>query len=168
MKKRHTGRTVLLAVLALVVVGVLAAVAAYFLLGKKTAVTPEKFIEVLTAHDIPYEDITAELALETKEYEQGLFGEGTDPASYVQAEYYRLVSESAAQRFFGSVKAAFEAQKGNVSGSTSAELGNYAIYSLTTNGSYYYIARVDQTVVIFVADKSCKDQVKAMCKAMGY
>ena len=109
-----------------------------------------------------------ELALETKEYEQGLFGEGTDPASYVQAEYYRLVSESAAQRFFGSVKAAFEAQKGNVSGSTSVELGNYAIYSLTTNGSYYYIARVDQTVVIFVADESCKDQVKAMCKAMGY
>ena len=165
--KKH-GKAILLLVLALVVIAVAAAAAAFFLLGKKTPVTAERFTEVLTAHSVPYEDITAELALETKEYEQGIFGEGTDPARYVQAEYYRLVSESAAMRFFGSVKSAFEAQKGNVSSHTSINLANYSIYALTTNGSYYYIAQVDQTVVIMVADEVCKDQVKQMVKAMGY
>ena len=79
-----------------------------------------------------------------------------------------LVSDGAAMRFYADVRASLEAKKGNVSAQSSAALGNYATYSLRTNGSCYYVAQVERTVVIFTADDSCRDTVREIVKEFGY
>lgn len=161
------GKKVLLVILALTVAAAGVTVLV-ITLGKKTPVTSETFMEVLAAHGIPYRDITADLTLESREYRQGILGEGTDPAQYVRAEYYLMVSESAAMRFSGSMRASLEAKKGSVSTQTSTALGNYEVYTLDTNGIYYYVARVEETVVVLMGDHERKGEVKEMIKAFGY
>ena len=163
-------RRVLLTVLLLFLAAGAALAVFLVKISRKDPVSPEVFSAVLTDRGISCEDITADLQPEADDMVLGLLGrtQSFRSAYFLQGEYYQLVSDSAAMRFYASIRASLEAKKGNVSAQTSTALGNYAIYTLSTNGSYYYAAQVGQTVVFFSADGDCKDAVREMAGELGY
>ena len=85
-----------------------------------------------------------------------------------QVEFYVLTDADAAGNMFDYNKSTFESSKGSSSTESSANLGNYSSYSLTTDGTYKYLCRVDNTVVYVDVDSTYKDAVKDLIKAMGY
>ena len=58
--------------------------------------------------------------------------------------------------------------KTNASASATVSMNNYATYSLTTNGKYKYLSRIDNTLVYIDVDESYKDIVKDIMKEIGY
>lgn len=85
-----------------------------------------------------------------------------------QIEFYELTSEENAISMYNTNKAKFESQKTNASASATASMNNYATYSLTTNGKYKYLSRIDNTLVYIDVDESYKDIVKDIMKEIGY
>lgn len=85
-----------------------------------------------------------------------------------QIEFYELTSEENAISMYNTNKAIFESQKANISSSATASMNNYSTYSLTTNGKYKYLSRIDNTLVYVDVDESYKDVVKDIMKEIGY
>lgn len=85
-----------------------------------------------------------------------------------QIEFYELSSEENAISMYNTNKTKFESQKSNDSASAIASMNNYATYSLTTNGKYKYLSRIDNTLVYIDVDESYKDVVKDIMKEIGY
>ncbi len=85
-----------------------------------------------------------------------------------QIEFYELSSEENAISMYSTNKTKFESQKSSVSASATASMNNYATYSLTTNGKYKYLSRIDNTLVYIDVDESYKDVVKDIMKEIGY
>ncbi len=83
-------------------------------------------------------------------------------------EFYELTSEENAISMYNTNKTKFESQKTNASASATASMNNYATYSLTTNGKYKYLSRIDNTLVYIDVDESYKDIVKDIMKEIGY
>ncbi len=85
-----------------------------------------------------------------------------------QIEFYQLSNEENAISMYNTNKAKFESQKTNSSASATASMNNYSTYSLTTNGKYKYLSRIDNTLVYIDVDESYKDVVKDIMKEIGY
>lgn len=85
-----------------------------------------------------------------------------------QIEFYELSSEENAISMYNTNKAKFESQKANTSTSSTVSMNNYATYSLTTNGKYKYVSRIDNTLVYVDVDETYKDTVKDIIKEIGY
>lgn len=85
-----------------------------------------------------------------------------------QIEFYELTSEENAISMYNTNKTKFESQKTNASASATASMNNYATYSLTTNGKYKYLSRIDNTLVYIDVDESYKDIVRDIMKEIGY
>ena len=85
-----------------------------------------------------------------------------------QIEFYELSSEENAISMYNTNKTKFESQKSNASASATASMNNYATHSLTTNGKYKYLSRIDNTLVYIDVDESYKDVVKDIMKEIGY
>lgn len=62
----------------------------------------------------------------------------------------------------------FESQKSNRSTSSTASMKNYSTYSLTTNGKYKYLSRIDNTLIYIDASDDYKDAIKDIIKELGY
>ena len=65
-------------------------------------------------------------------------------------------------------KVLFEAKKANSSTETSAEMGNYDSYGLTTGGFYMYVARVENTLIYLDVEEEFKEDAKAFVEEFGY
>lgn len=85
-----------------------------------------------------------------------------------QIEFYELSSEENAIDMYNTNKLLFEAQKTNASVSATTSINNYSTYSLTTNGEYKYLSRIDNTFIYVDVDESYKDTVKDLMKEIGY
>lgn len=85
-----------------------------------------------------------------------------------QIEFYELTSEENAISMYNTNKTKFESQKTNASASATASMNNYSTYSLTTNGKYKYLSRIDNTLVYIDVDESYKHIVKDIMKEIGY
>ena len=66
-----------------------------------------------------------------------------------QVEFYVLSDVAEAEGMYETNVAKFEAKKANSSTETSAEMGNYDSYGLTTGGFYMYVARVENTLIFY-------------------
>ena len=58
--------------------------------------------------------------------------------------------------------------KGNGATESSANIGNYSTYGLTSNGYYMYVSRVDNTLLYAKVSTTYKDAVKSIIKDLGY
>lgn len=85
-----------------------------------------------------------------------------------QIEFYELSSEENAISMFDTNKARFESQKSDKYTSSTRKIKNYSIFSLTTNGKYQYLSRIDNTLIYVDVDESYKDTVKDLMKEIGY
>lgn len=85
-----------------------------------------------------------------------------------QIEFYELSNTENAIDMYNTNKSKFEAQKSNMSTSTTTNMKNYSTYALTTNGQYKYISRIDNTLIYINVDENYKDSVQEIIKELGY
>lgn len=132
--------------------------------GNKTVLTTDKFKSIVTEHDLVATDITNQY--EKYDYIQEVtIAKSTDGW---QLEYYVISDESYATSMFNNNKSTFESSKGNTSSESSADIGNYSSYTLTTGDKYMHICRVDNTILYVSVDKTYKDTVSDIVKELGY
>lgn len=85
-----------------------------------------------------------------------------------QIEFYEITSESLAIGSFQQNKSTFESYKGNSSAESSVSMGNYSTYALTTGDMYYYISRVDTTMLYMAIPVTYKEEAKEIVESLGY
>jgi len=85
-----------------------------------------------------------------------------------QIEFYELSNEENAIDMYATNKIRFETSKGNSSAVTNFDFKNYSKYTLTTNGKYKVLSRIDNTLIYIDVDKDYKDIVKDLLKEIGY
>lgn len=92
-----------------------------------------------------------------------------DNASYsYQIEFYELVDEESAIAFYDSNKNSFEQSKGNASAETNVQGKNYAKYTLSSNGKYMVVSRIDNTFIYVSVADQYGDIIKDILKEIGY
>ena len=85
-----------------------------------------------------------------------------------QFEFYELEDKDSAIKFYEYNKKLFESVKGNSSKESSAEFKNYSKYTLSTDGKYKVISRIDNTVMYLDVDDNYTETVKSVLKELGY
>ncbi len=83
-----------------------------------------------------------------------------------QIEWYNLKDKEVANNFFENIRVQIEEKE--TSSSSSAKLANYAWFKATTNDSYLYISRVEDTVVFLAVEKEFRSEAEAFIEKLGY
>jgi hypothetical protein len=91
-----------------------------------------------------------------------------DSNSNYQIEFYELSDDSHATIFYNNNKEIFEESKENTSAETSVDLKNYSKYTLSSNGEYMVVSRIDNTVIYVDVDQNYKENVKDVLNELGY
>ena len=84
-----------------------------------------------------------------------------------QIEFYTFEDEENAEMFFKVNKAKFD--EDSASSRVSLNGKNFTSFSITTDGEYRFVERVDETVIYLDVDEEYKDEVKELVKEeLGY
>lgn len=90
------------------------------------------------------------------------------PDRSYQIEFYVLASESNAISMFESNKEYFKDRAGAKRVTSSYGFGNYDIYSLTSEGDFMYLCRIDNTLLYIDVDDTYKKEVKEIIDELDY
>lgn len=150
-------------IIAIVIVGIV--LIAFNTLNKeKTPMSASTFNATMENKGYIMTDSTSQFA----QYENYMTESYIAQKAGYQIEFYELSSVEHAISMYNTNKTKFESQKTNASASATASMNNYSTYSLTTNGKYKYLSRIDNTLVYVDVDESYKDIVKDIVKEIGY
>ena len=160
MKK---GVIIALIIIAVIVIGVGVLIAS--INKEKVAITADTFKTTMEERGYIVSDVTSQFAQYVDYITTAYVAqEGED----YQIEFYELSNLDNATNFYNTNRAKFESQKGNASSSYNVSMKNYSTYSITTNGKYKFISRVDNTVIYLDVDTKYEDSVKEIIKEFGY
>lgn len=85
-----------------------------------------------------------------------------------QIEFYVLSDEDHAVSMFDTNQKIFEDSKGKNSSSSSSEGSNFQKYTITTDGYYMHVCRVENTLLYLRVEEKFKSDVKKIVKKLGY
>ena len=85
-----------------------------------------------------------------------------------QIEFYELSDENYAIDFYNNNTSRFEESKGDASSKTSVSWKNYSKYTLSSNGKYMVVSRINNTAIYIDVDDKYKDTVKDILNELGY
>ncbi len=85
-----------------------------------------------------------------------------------RVEFYEFNNEDNAEKVFNTNKKLFEKEKTKNSTEASSNWRNYSTYTLTTSLNYYYLCRVENTMIYVKVDLSHKKDVKKFIDKLGY
>lgn len=85
-----------------------------------------------------------------------------------RVEFYELNNVDNAENMFNLNKKKFEKEKTKNSTEISSNWRNYSTYSLTTSQNYYYLCRVENTLIYVDVDAIHKKQVINFINKIGY
>lgn len=154
---------IVIGIIAVVVVGIV--VIAFNTLNKeKTPISADTFNTTMESKGYIMTDTTSQFS----QYENYMSESYVAQKTGYQIEFYELTSEENAISMYNTNKTKFESQKTDASASAATSMNNYSTYSLTTNGKYKYLSRIDNTLVYIDVDESYKDIVKDIMKEIGY
>lgn len=132
--------------------------------GNKTALSGEDFDKICKENGL-------EVTNNSSEYED----DNSFKEAYVakskdnwEVNYYILNNVTEAETMYSETKGKFEDTIGSSNINTNVTMGNYSTYTLTTNGHYMVVSRVDNTLLIIDVKESYKDDIKAFVKVLGY
>lgn len=132
----------------------------------KTPVTEEEFSTAMENKGLEIYDATSQVQ---QDYFNSCLIAYNDE---LQVEYYSLTSESYAEQFYSSVVTSLrEESAGTLEGLSNNKMvafGNYATFTQTNDGTYYYISRVDNTVVCVGVDEELKSDVEQLINIIKY
>lgn len=151
------------------VVLVIAAVVGAFLLwlNSKTPVTVEEFTAVAEDHGFTVTAMDRD-ELESPGYYQNAVS-GFDLQDGCEIDFCQMRNMGAAQWLFDRMRAEVDALDGGKgSQHVNINMMRYKSYAVTTSGMYYYVAYIEDTVVIASGSESCKDEIRSIIKELGY
>lgn len=134
--------------------------------GNKKAITSDEFISIAEEQGLITSDLTLEASTTYGYVKSAVFAYNSK--GDLQVEFYVVDDKSKAQSLFNGNKSNIVEAKSGSYKDKSVNLANYSTYELTTNGTYFYIARVDNTLFYAEASESYKDEIKSLVKKMGY
>lgn len=88
--------------------------------------------------------------------------------SSYQIEFYVLSDSSYAKSFFETSQINFDMNKGQTYSDTSKDGGNYARYSLNSNGRYMFVEYIDNTMLYVNTEESNQSTIEAFIKELKY
>ena len=154
---------IIIGIIAVVIVGIVLVV--FSSLNKeKTPITADTFNTTMESKGYVMTDTTSQFS----QYGSLMAKSYAAQKSGYQIEFYELSNEENAISMYNTNKTKFESQKTNISTSSTVSMNNYATYSLTTNGKYKYVSRINNTLVYVDVDETYKDTVKDIMKEIGY
>ena len=131
---------------------------------KKEAIKAREFASIMDDENYEIIDVTAQYESYGIDEAYVAIEENRD----YQIEFYELSSESKAKNMFETNKDYFEDGAGSSKITSSYSIGNYNLYSLTSNGHYQYLCRVDNTLLYIDVEDEYKDEVKDIIEELGY
>ncbi|MGN1134490.1 MAG: hypothetical protein ACI4RN_08585 [Oscillospiraceae bacterium] len=133
--------------------------------GKKTALSAEDFKSKTEAKGYTVQDATNQFA--DYDYIKKVYI-ALDKDQNYQIEFYEIDNADNASQFFKNNKSIFEESKSSASAETSVSVSNNAKYTLTTDGQYKVISRIDNTAVYVNADEEYKSDIKDLLDDLDY
>lgn len=130
----------------------------------KKAINSNDFKEKATSNNYIVSDITSQ-------FEKSKIVENAVTANKLGAwvvEFYTLKNDSNAKYMFNYNKEKASSEKANNSKEVSSSSGNFSTYSLTNNGYYIYICKVDNTLLYTKVNEQYKDEVNKFIQELGY
>ena len=133
--------------------------------GNKTAITTEKFSSTMQEKGFYITDVTEQFSA----YEfVNAVTIATEPSGNYQIEFYDLADTENAIASFNTNKETFEQYKGSSSTESSVDVNNHSSYSLTSNGKYMCVSRIDNTMIYVDVPENFKKEVKEIIDKLGY
>ena len=131
---------------------------------EKEVLTAQEFYNEMDDEGYEMVDVTVQYAIHGIDKAYLAVEEG----NAYQIEFYELASVSKAESMFKINKEYFMDQAGSKRVTSSYGFGNYNVYSLTSNGSFMYLCRVDNTLLYIDVDDSYKKEVQEIIDELGY
>ncbi len=157
---------IIIAVSIILVIAILATIAIFaFVNQEKKAITFEEFKTNMEEKGFIISDVTSEFT--EYGYIETVCIAASQDYSY-QIEYYKLLNEEYAVKFYNKNKSIFENEKTGASVETEKNGKNYLKYALETNGKYSALSKIDNTVMYVNADATFKNDIKSILKELGY
>ena len=126
----------------------------------KKSITPEKFVSVMKDEGFEVKEITGYADdVESKKAYKAQNGNYT-------IEFYEFDSELDSSFFYNNREKSANSKSATKKVSMSGK--NYELLTLVKNGEYYFIERVDKTVVIVYGNSKHEDASKTVLKKFGY
>lgn len=85
-----------------------------------------------------------------------------------QIEFYVFSDSAAAAATYNQNKSLFEEERGTASVHIAKSIGNYSYFNMSSDGIFYLLARVDNTMLYVVADADYKGEIEKIIKELGY
>lgn len=133
--------------------------------SKKDPVTSQVFNDTMTQGGYTINDVQEQyddLGFVTEAYI------AVDETKSYQIEFYVLSDNERAVKMFEGNKQNLEENKDSSHISTSVSAGNHGKYTLTADGEYVLISRIDNTVIFAKNSDEYKDAVNTAVEALGY
>jgi len=146
--------------LAIIIAGILL----FSILNKeKISITAKEFKNIMERKEYTVADATSQF--EEYEFVKKVYI-ATD--GKYKFEFYEFSSDEDAINFYNNNKSIFENQKGNSSGETYINGKNYSKYTLTTDGKYKCVSRINNTAMFINIENEYKDDLKEVLKDLDY
>lgn len=133
--------------------------------GNKTAITSDDFKSKMESSGYTVQEATNQMS--DYDYIKQVYTAISSDSTY-QIEFYELSDNDYASSFFNNNKKTFEDSKSSGSTETSVSVDNNEKYTLTTNGKFKVVSRIDNTVIYLNVDDNYKSSVKDVLKNLGY
>ena len=133
--------------------------------GNNTAITSDDFKSKMESSGYTVQEATNQMS--DYDYIKQVYIAISSDSTY-QIEFYELSDNDYASSFFNNNKKTFEDSKSSGSTETSVSVGNNEKYTLTTNGKFKVVSRIDNTVIYLNVDDNYKSSVKDVLKNLGY
>ena len=132
---------------------------------EKTSITAENFYTTMSQKGYNVQDANSQFS--DYDYITQVYIAISEDYSY-QIEFYELSDDAYATSFYNTNKSIFESSKGNAATESNVELMIYSKYTLSSNGKYMVVSRIDNTVIYVNVDDSYRDTVKSILDELGY
>ena len=167
MKKGTKLLFIILGIIAIIVIWILIMWKTTGTVGfNKTPITGEEFTSTMKDNGLEIYDATSQLQ---KEYfESGFIAYNDD----LQVEYYSLVDDNYAKQFYTSIVSSLRDESKDsifeLSTNKTVAFGNYATFTQTNDGKYYYISRIDNTIVCVGVNEEFKTNIDELMNKIKY
>lgn len=132
--------------------------------GTKNVKTTKDFTALANSYDLSTQNVKESQYSSDNSIKEGYVAYNNN----WQIEFYVLDTVKTASSNYDTNVEIFNESKGNSSSYVEFEGKNYKSYSLSSNGQFMYICRVDNTFIYANVSEEYKDDVKAFIKEFGY
>lgn len=133
--------------------------------AKKEPITSQMFSDTMTQNGYTIVDIKeqySDIEFITEAYL------AVDESESYQIEFYVLTDNDRAENMFEGNKQEYEQNKGSSYTGNSYNVGNHSKYTLTADGMYVLISRIDNTMIFVKSAADYKDAVNDAVDVLGY